>query len=986
MHINYTPAAKIKMSLIVLIGLLTSLPLSADSYPGTRYANDSRNLNSQHRHRFGSAPTVETVAQGRARPTDDPVLGEFKTWVTNYIRSGPARLSEQRGEDLAKRRRKALRSLIQVNPARAIDFAVLTSSREKLPSRVMRHLEEEVSGFGDLLLLIAEIPDPATGKVTRSETERVVILGGKTYQAFVYGRREAMTSKVNIPIRGIVIDGVMAVHESPVKILQPEPNEAGLLGLNNGGLDVEVGGTVRHFSDREQLQRFTSDLIKKEMRRDPGIKPIARGLADSSATCTVANPPVSDSWTTGLKKILFIRVDFPDLPGELLTSEQAQSLIDIDAAQFYERNSYNKTTLCATVTPLLTLPRPTSYYVGDAEDAVGLVKLRLLNDARPAALAAGFDTANYDLDIVAVKQLPIGPSGIATIGGKGVLLNGTFSVGTTVHELGHNYGLPHANLWLTSDGTTLGYGITSRFNKSAEYGDAFDEMGGDEYESWLLGRVNDFNSWFKYRLNWLSDSDVARVTSTGIYRIHAIDDLDSVGKRALKIPSVNGANYWVEFRRNGNVFTQNGAIIRWVYDVGGPFDFNFRESDLLDMSPGDGALRGVRGGARNSPLVVNQVFTDLASGLTIKTLRKTGSIEHPVLEVEVTLSKFILNGLVVDHSGFPVRDGASIALSGSRTARVPVRWSGVYSVAVQPGDSYTITPSKEGYSFSPSSRRLDDMGAPHTLNFEALKHFKISGRVRDIENATGVSGVQVNLRGCGSARVVTGPNGDYSFPAAIEGRNCVLTAHKAGYLIGPSSIRFAEMASDQEARFCATTLQITAEMRDDLCNITMTSVSGRVSDNMGSGLAGVTVSATGTTSVQATTNANGEYTLRGLVATGDYVVRPSRDFYSFSPNNFSGTLPATLNFTGYPVMVVIRGKITDVNNQGINAVTVTLSGSLSAMTTTNAAGDYAFGVQAGGTYTITPSSNNYTFTPPHQTFNILNANQPGVNFTGASGP
>jgi hypothetical protein len=80
----------------------------------------------------------------------------------------------------------------------------------------------------------------------------------------------------------------------------------------------------------------------------------------------------------------------------------------------------------------------------------------------------------------------------------------------------------------------------------------------------------------------------------------------------------------------------------------------------------------------------------------------------------------------------------------------------------------------------------------------------------------------------------------------------------------------------------------------------------------------------------------------------------------------------------------ISGIIT-ANNAPGSGVTVTLSGGLSAATTTNASGAYSFnGLTAGGTYTVTPSLTGYAFAPLSQTFTAFLGNQT-ANFTAIQG-
>ena len=96
----------------------------------------------------------------------------------------------------------------------------------------------------------------------------------------------------------------------------------------------------------------------------------------------------------------------------------------------------------------------------------------IIDGARAAAKAAGFDTARFSLDIVAFTTISgFWWAGRGGLGWKGIWINGYFDLRVTAHELGHNYGLHHANFWNTTDGTIIGPGT------SQEYGNPFDVMG-----------------------------------------------------------------------------------------------------------------------------------------------------------------------------------------------------------------------------------------------------------------------------------------------------------------------------------------------------------------------------------------------------------------------------------------------------------------------------------------------------------------------------
>ncbi len=94
------------------------------------------------------------------------------------------------------------------------------------------------------------------------------------------------------------------------------------------------------------------------------------------------------------------------------------------------------------------------------------------------------------------------------------------------------------------------------------------------------------------------------------------------------------------------------------------------------------------------------------------------------------------------------------------------------------------------------------------------------------------------------------------------------------------------------------------------------------------------------------------------------------------PSNPNATATETTTVLAAPMSsYTISGQVTDSNNNALNGVTMTLSGSQSGTTTTNAGGQYSFSVTAGGNYTVTPSQSGYIFSPSSQTFNNLSGNQ-----------
>src|SRR5258707_895379 len=123
----------------------------------------------------------------------------------------------------------------------------------------------------------------------------------------------------------------------------------------------------------------------------------------------------------------------------------------------------------------------------------------------------------------ALTQAPP-PMNSDTIMGGGAWLRNSFNTGAATHELGHNYGLNHANFWDTSGQSVIGPGA------SVEQGDYFDTMG------FALAGNNHFNARYKSLLGWIPTNSVTTVTTSGTYRVFAHDDPITSGTRALVIP------------------------------------------------------------------------------------------------------------------------------------------------------------------------------------------------------------------------------------------------------------------------------------------------------------------------------------------------------------------------------------------------------------------------------------------------------------------
>ena len=227
--------------------------------------------------------------------------------------------------------------------------------------------------------------------------------------------------------------------------------------------------------------------------------------------------------------------------------------------------------------------------------------------------------------------------------------------------------------------------------------------------------------------------------------------------------------------------------------------------------------------------------------------------------------------------------------------------------------------------------------------------YSISGIATDQNNAP-LGAVRMTLAGSTPVTVNTASDGSYSFKGLASGVTYTVAPFKSHYNFSPTGQTFTNLSDNKVANFTGT-LQTHA-------------LGGVVRDNNNVGMSGVTIMLGGTISTTTMTASDGSYSFPSLPSGGNYTITPSFANYTFSPptrafNNLSAN--NTANFTGAPVTYRISGVVRDASNSsGLPGMTVSLSGSASAVTVVSPEGAYSFaGLTQGGTYTVTVSS----FTP-----------------------
>ncbi|HEX7654001.1 MAG TPA: Calx-beta domain-containing protein [Verrucomicrobiae bacterium] len=544
-----------------------------------------------------NAGSVAVRTSAAVVSSTSPVFSAFAAWHQQWREAGGTNAALATvGCQLAQARREVMQQLIRQDPEQALRLAWPAADRADLPLAVTEQLEEWVQGTGNLevnciLPLRGQAPGADDG-ITRSVT-----MNGHIWQAHVYG----------------------PLTQSPT-----------LRGVNLSG--VAIGSDLA-------LAGYSGGLMA------------AYGDFSAGSSTLVARPEAS--WTTTPKKVLVIRVDFPDLPGEpvylyntnvVITPNYVANLFNgtNGLRAFFQQNSYGKTDLqltSADVTPVYRMPSNAVWYaVGDGSRFFGAE----MQAAAYAAAAANYDLSQYDfiglthssLAYVATNSL-MRFAGQANIGGKYFFINGVFDFGVVGHELGHNYGVFHANRWQPPNGSIIGteadlmanFYNGAMYGISMEYGDGSDIMGMSDNVSGTTNGMNlHLNHWFKNVLSWLPDSAVQTVTNPGVYRVYRADtaNADLVNHRlALKVGRDLRRDYWIGYRRleTNGVNLANGATIEFGYKEN-------RASDLLVCS-------GMTTTFTNAALTVGQTLTDTNAGLTFTTLAQGGVAPDDYLDIQV---------------------------------------------------------------------------------------------------------------------------------------------------------------------------------------------------------------------------------------------------------------------------------------------------------------------------------------------------------------
>ena len=414
-------------------------------------------------------------------------------------------------------------------------------------------------------------------------------------------------------------------------------------------------------------------------------------------TSSSAPPPPSNTPVLGSQSTLFILVNFLDNPVTPISTADMYSAAFTDVRSinaFYTATSYGKIWLTGDVAGWFTIP----YNEQGSCDTTAWAAA-----AKNAATQAGFNLANYSKfvyiwpqnnDSTGVRSTC--PPGFAPLGGSDVYINayvypnGTFNanypnpsirgldhlIAIVAHEMGHSFGVHHANSLRCSDGKITVGGMCTEF----EYADFDDVMSS-------IGNVKEMNAPHRAALGWLDSSQIQDVSQDGIYMITPLEYNDS-GVKALRItlpPLCAGCGpagyYYLSYRLPvglfdsypAGIFANNGVSIHfWDHVSSNP-------TELLYASPWTAASRY---GMRPSALLDGLRFEDRAVKLQV------AQLSHDANGVTISI-KF---GRISCQSYSPRVIAPSMGLSGFVNANAGY-YSGPFGVVVFNNNCVTCTAS-----------------------------------------------------------------------------------------------------------------------------------------------------------------------------------------------------------------------------------------------------------------------------------------------------
>jgi uncharacterized delta-60 repeat protein len=674
----------------VLVILLAALVLSRTGrVQPVQSPQPSSAVSPAGREVAASAVSTATVGSVVTSITPIPVtaphssINVFENWARAFVQGDGAQraaLLEKVGE-LAAARRAEMAALIRANPQEALHRSLPYSLRQQLPAHVLLQIEQPVSARG-LFRSVCYKPFHAAEDEAH-DLGYEVIINGTRYETYTYGARLQQPAHDSVYLHGVsVMDDakdreLLALSDDVARVITDEQEKQFI--AEQGRMQGDTGCDLSRRTIVQFGDQFYSYCDQSQAEQLNQMLQAAHGMIWGSGAKSHAteNLPIEGfSGTQGIKKLLYIRVLFADDPVPPQSDNGAQATAQANNRYFYE-GSYGTVWWESTITPLVRLPQRKNFY-GENPGA-------LLGDAAAGAALLGYFTSDYYSPHYVLHNTLVQYD----FGGlsSGIL---NASPGALTHELGHNFGLPHADLWrahgsqpgpvqpqnlppwpIDPDSLIGHYDVNAPAilgrgdQPSYEYGNHHDVMGSGG---------GHFSAMFKNAMEWLPDPFIKRINGSTTNRIYAFDTprIDQGRLYAMRMRKDASREYWFTYRQGfpNNPWFSNGLEVDWNIAPANPgFSVSLGNNVLLDTTPESTFAK------EDAALVVGRTFHDPQASMHVTPIAIGGGPDASDKWIDV----------VVQIGSFPGNQVPTLSIESS-AVNVPVGTTVNFTASAQDAD------------------------------------------------------------------------------------------------------------------------------------------------------------------------------------------------------------------------------------------------------------------------------------------------------------